>query len=83
MSDKEIGVITHWFDRIGVAVIKLTGALATGDRIKVKRGDSEFEDTVTSLQIDHENVEKAKKGDDAALKLSQEAHEGARVYKIE
>lgn len=75
----KVGTITHWYDKIGVAVVKLTGALKKGDRIKVARGDNEFEDTVTSLQIDHADVEAAKKGDDAALKLSQKAKEGAVV----
>lgn len=78
---KEIGKITHWYDKIGVAVIKLTGALKKGDTVTIKRGDDEFEETVGSMQIDHEAVEKAKKGDDAAIKLSQKAKEGAVVYK--
>lgn len=83
MAEKEIGTITHWFDKIGVAVIKLSDALSVGDRIKVRRGDEEFEDTVASMQIDHQEVASAKKGDDAAMKLSHKAHEGALVYKIE
>lgn len=83
MAEKEIGVITHWFDKISVAVIKLKGALAKGDHIKIKRGEEEFEETVSSLQIEHEDVEKAKKGDDAAMKFSHKAHEGAVVYKVE
>ena len=77
---KEIGTITHWYDRIGVAVIKLKSPLSKGDNIKIKKGDEEFEETVTSLQIDHEDVETAKKGADAAIKLSHKAKEGASVF---
>jgi len=76
---KKVGTITHWYDKIGVAVIKLTGALKRGDRVKVKHGDDEFEDTVASLQIDHQDVEAAGKGDDAAVKLSRKAKEGSTV----
>ncbi len=79
--DKEIGTVTHWYGKIGVAVVKLSGPLATGDKIKVKKGEHEFEDTVASIQIDHKDVTSAGKGDDAAIKLSQEAKEGAKVYK--
>lgn len=77
---KQIGVVTHWYDKLGVAVVKLSGALKKGDTIKVKKGEEEFEEIVSSLQIDHKDVAAAKKGDDAAMKLSQRAKEGAAVY---
>ena len=77
---KPIGTVTHWYDKIGVAVVKLTDKLSKGDKIMVKRGDEEFEDTVSSLQIDHQDVSSAKKGDDAAMKLSQRTKEGAEVF---
>jgi len=80
---KELGTVTHWYDKIGVAVVKLAGALKKGDKIVVKRGEEEFEDTVSSLQIDHKDVAAAKKGDDAAIKLSQKAKEGSLIYTAE
>ena len=67
---KEIGRVTHWYDKIGVAVVKLSASLAKGDRIKVQRGEYEFEDGVSSMQLDHKDVEKGKKGDEVAIKLS-------------
>ena len=81
-QEKPIGIVAHWYGKIGVAVIKLSAGLKQGDTIKVKRGETEFSDTVASLQIDHQDVAVAKSGDDAAVKLSQEAKEGAKVYKI-
>lgn len=83
MPEKEIGKITHWYDKIGVAVVKLTGTLKAGDKIKVRRGEEEFETEVESMQIEHENVESAKKGDEAAIKLPQKTKEGAAVYLVE
>jgi len=77
---KQIGTVTHWYDKIGVAVVKLSGPLAKGDKIKIKKGDEEFEDTVSSLQIDHADVVFAKKGADAAIKISHKAKEGAKVF---
>ncbi|MBI2096342.1 MAG: hypothetical protein HYT43_01765 [Candidatus Taylorbacteria bacterium] len=81
-EEKEIGTITHWYGKIGVAVVKLAGGLKRGDRVKIVKGDSEFEDTVSSIQVDHKDVESAGRGDDAAVKLSQKAKEGAKVYKL-
>ena len=82
-KEKPLGTVTHWYDKIGVAVVKLTGKLAKGDKIKVKKGDEEFETTVSSIQIDHKDVAAAKKGDDAAIKLSARAKEGSAIFRVE
>lgn len=80
---KLLGKVTHWYDKIGVAVIKLTAGLKKGDRIKIKHGADEFEDTANSIQIDHQDVVLAGRGDDAAIKLNQRAKEGSEVYAAE
>ncbi len=81
--DKEIGKVTHYYDKIGVMVVKLSDKVSVGDKIKVKRGDEEIEETVDSMQIEHENIQSAKKGDEIAIKISGKTKEGAVVYKIE
>ena len=80
--EKEIGKVTHWYDKISVAVIKLTSALKTGDTVKVKHGEDEFEEAVSSMQIDHKGVESAGKGDEVAVKFSREARDGSVVSKV-
>lgn len=81
--DKEIGRVTHFYDKIGVMVVKLSDKVSVGDKIKVKRGDEEFEETVDSMQVEHENIQSAKKGDEIAIKISGKTKEGAVVYKVE
>ena len=76
---KQLGKVIHWYDKISVAVVKLDAPLSKGDKVVVKHGDEEFEDTITSMQIDHKDVDSAKKGDDAAVKLSQKAKEGSLI----
>ena len=80
---KEIGKVTHWYNKVSVAVIKLAGALKAGDRIKVKRGEAEFEDIVSSMQLDHKPVTSGKKGEEVAVKLSQPAKDGAVISSVE
>ncbi len=80
-KEKEIGKVVHWYGKINVAVVKLAGALAVGDAIKVRHGESEFEDTISSMQLDHEAVKTGKKGQEIAIQLSQEAKDGSLVYK--
>ena len=81
--EKEIGNITHWYDKLGVAVLDLKGSLKVGNIVKVRKGAEEFEDTIVSMQIDHKNVSSAKKGDEVAVKFSQKTKEGAVIYKVE
>lgn len=82
-NDKPIGEVTHWYDKIGVAVVKLSGTLKQGDKVKVKRHAEEFDDVISSIQVDHQAVPSAGKGVDAAVKLSQPAKEGALIFKVE
>ena len=83
MAEKLVGKITHWYDKIGVAVVDLKAPLKVGDIIKVRKGQEEFEDSVVSMQIDHKEVSSAKKGDEVAIKLAQKAKEGAEIYKAD
>lgn len=80
MSKKEVGKVTHWYDKIGVAVVKLSGALKVGDSVKIEHGGEEFDDTISSMQINHETVESGKKGEEVAIKLTQKAKEGSTIY---
>jgi len=79
-KNNPVGKVTHWYDKLGVAVIKLNKALKVGDQIKIKRGDFEFTDSVSSMQLDHKAINSGKKGDEVAVKVSKQAKEGAEVY---
>ncbi|MCD4759396.1 hypothetical protein K8R33_00730 [archaeon] len=81
MEKKPIGKITHYFDKIGVAVLKLDKAMKTGDKILIGDGDEAFEQVVKSMQVDHEQIEKAKKGQEIGMKLNQKAKQNWNVYK--
>ncbi|PIU28686.1 hypothetical protein COT08_00690 [Candidatus Woesebacteria bacterium CG07_land_8_20_14_0_80_44_9] len=84
MANFKVGKVTHYFDKIGVAIVELDANLAVGDKIKfVRGGEDVFEQTVASIQIEHEKKESAKKGDVIGLKIEKEIKEGAEVYKIE
>lgn len=83
MEEKIIGKITHYFTNIGVAVVEITGSkLSVGDKIHVKGSTSDFEQNIESMQVEHENVEVAKKGDAVGLKTDQQVREGDEVYLI-
>ncbi len=79
---KKVGTVTHYYGKIGVAIINLSGTLKVGDRIKFENG-AELEQGVDSMEVDHKQVKEAKKGDVVGLKVGQKAHEGATVYLAE
>ena len=81
-KEKIIGKVTHYFPKVEVAVVKLEDNLKIGDQIKLKRGEEEFEQSVKSMQIEHENLEAVKKGEEVGLKVDQKVKEGWKVYKI-
>ena len=84
MSEEEvvkIGRVTHFFSKISVAVIELTTPLSIGDTIVFKGPNTDFEQVVDSMQIEHENVEKAKAGQSVGLKVTQRVRETDAVYK--
>jgi len=77
----EVGRITHFFTKISVAVIELTAPLAVGDTIAIKGPNTDFEQPVESMQIEHNNVQRAEAGQSIGLKVAQRVRENDMVYK--
>ncbi len=84
MAKIPIGEVAHFFGKINVAALKLSGELKIGDRISIENKDGTvvLQQNVTSMQIEHKSVESAKAGDDVAIKTSGKVHPGNLVYKI-
>jgi putative protease len=78
---EKVGEITHYYTKIGVAVVELVASLSVGDVISVKGATTDFEQTVESMQIEHENIQTAKAGESIGLKLKERAREDDIVYK--
>jgi len=79
---EEVGRVTHFFNKIGVAVVELNGTLRIGDNIRIKGKNTDFEQTVESMQIEHKPVEEAGPGDSIGLKVRERVREGDIVYKL-
>ncbi len=79
---KLIGKISHYYGNIGVAVIDLSGELKEEDTIRIEGGETDFTQTVKSMESEHQKVKKAKKGDSVGLKISKKVREGYKVYKL-
>ncbi|RKX70901.1 translation elongation factor-like protein [candidate division WOR-3 bacterium] len=82
MPERLIGHITHYFGKISVGIVKLTDELKVGDKIRIKGAHTDFTMTVKSMQIEHENIDVAKPGDEIGLKVDQKVREKDEVYLV-
>jgi putative protease len=83
MTETKIGSVTHYFNHLHVAGVVINdGELRKGDTIHIKGHTSDFEQIVESMEIDHETVEVAKKGDQIGLSVIEYAREHDTVYKM-
>lgn len=80
---KLIGKVIHYFSNISVAVIALSEALSVGDAIRIVGGENtDFTQTVDSMEAEHKKIQKAKAGDEVGLKVQDKVREGYKVYKV-
>lgn len=76
----EVGKVTHYYGKIGVAIVALSDGLKVGDKIKVEGNRTEFEQTVDSMEVDRAPVTEAKKGETVGMKVRERVNEGATIY---
>ena len=82
MAEEKVGVVSDFFARINVAGINLSAPLRVGDTIRIKGHTTDFEQTVESMQIEHEQVEEAKAGQSVGIKVKDRCRHGDEVFKI-
>ncbi len=83
MAETEIGKVTHYFSKIGVAAIEITNdSLSVGDTIRIKGHTTDFTETVDSIQLDNQPVPKAMPGQSIGLKVKEHARQHDAVYKV-
>ena len=79
---QEVGRVSHFFTKISVAVIELTATISVGDRILIKGPTTNLEQTVDSMEIEHEKVQRAEAGQSIGMKVKDRVRETDVVYKI-
>lgn len=77
-----VGKVDHFFDKIGVAAIVLTGSLRVGDTIEIVSGEDTVRQRVDSMQIDRKEVSEASSGDSVGIKTDRKVARGSIVYRV-
>jgi translation elongation factor EF-1alpha len=79
---QEVGRVSHFFGKINVAIIEVNDTISVGDQIFIKGPTTDIEQTVDSMEIEHEKVQQAKAGQSIGMKVNTRVRENDIVYKI-
>ncbi len=77
-----VGRVTGFFAKPSVAVVKLSAPLKVGDTVYLKGHTTDFQQTVESLQIEHQPVQDAKAGDTIGLKVIARCRKQDTLYTL-
>lgn len=82
-EEKQLGEVIHYYNRIQVAVLRLTGGLKQGQRLHLRGAHTDFEQQAASLQVNHAEVTEATVGTEVAVKVDQAVRPGDGVFLVE
>ena len=77
---KKVGTVTHYYGKIGVAILQLEVPLKVGDTLKFQGHGADFEQAVSQMQVDHADVPSAAAGSQVGMKVDQPVKEGTEVF---
>ncbi len=81
-NGERVGEVTHYYNKIQVAVLELSEPIKVGDRLHFLGRHTDFPQQIHSMQIEHQPVEQAEKGSEVAVKVDQRVRRGDSVFRI-
>ncbi|HIH13965.1 MAG TPA: hypothetical protein HA224_01790 [Nanoarchaeota archaeon] len=79
-NKKLLGEVSHFFDKICVAVIEVKSPMKVGDRISIEGPQTNFTQTVNSIQVEHDKIQMAKAGQSVGMKVANPVRKKDLVY---
>lgn len=79
---ERIGEVTHFFGKISVAVLNLSKDLKVGENVHFLGRNTDFQQEILSMQVDHVEVTEVSAGDDVAVKVTQRVRKGDSVFRL-
>lgn len=80
---REVGKVSHFYNKINVAVIEVKDSISVGDQIFIKGPTTDIKQTVDSIEIEHEKIKQATAGHSVGMKVKGRVRENDIVYKTE
>lgn len=83
MPEQLVGTVSHFFKGPSVAIVRLSaGPLAVGDRIRLHGHTTDFTEQITSMEVNHQKVERANAGEEVAIQVTDRAREHDQVLRV-
>jgi hypothetical protein len=79
--ENPVGKVTHFFPKIGVAVVALSDDLKVGEELRFTGPHTDFTQKVASMQVEHKTIASAARGQEIGLKVDRDVKVGDRVSK--
>ena len=77
---KPVGVVTHYFTEISVAIVKFNRPVSAGTKLHYRGATTDFAEPAKSMQYDHKDIKKAPKGKQIGIKVKKRVREGDSVH---
>ncbi len=83
MGEEVIGQVTDYFGKVGVAAVQVTaGILSVGDTVHIKGHTTDLTQTVDSMQLEHQGVQRAEVGQTVGIRVKERVRRGDAVLKV-
>ena len=83
MPEEEVGRVSDYFSKIGVAAIEITSSfLKRGDVIRIRGAKTDFMQSIGSMEINRQAIDLAEKGSSVGIKVNEEVRPNDRVLKV-
>ncbi len=82
MAEHPVGTVIHYFGKPQVGIVSLTADISIGDALQFRGHGADFQQTVTSMQVEHVAVETAPSGTEVGIRVDQRVREGTEVYQV-
>lgn len=77
------GRVTHYYSKLGVAAVEVRDTLQVDDMIHIKGHTTDFEQKVENMQLEHQQINKASRGQVIGLKVKDHVREHDSVFRVE
>ena len=82
MPEKPIGKVEHYYPKVQAAAVKLSKKVKLGDQVHIVGHGDDFNEKVTSLQIDRKPIPEGQPGQSVGLWVKERVHRGDDVLLV-
>jgi len=82
-NPKKVGVVTHYYTKIGVGIIRADEEIKVGDKIQFKGANTNFKQQLSEMQLEHQPIQVAPKGQEVGIKVDKKVREGDELFRAD